>query len=177
MVTIGRVLKFSFFVWAYGLGSNLFALPSQIIVVPSAEQSNNVLTIKGQQRAMALSPYLSSGEGPFSALFACKPTTFSSSLASMQTFIPLGQNLALPVRMPHGVGQENEMAALVLSYPQYDQQRIAIVWQVNDLSALFTSLGYTNLTAEDSSAYIYILPYPIGTATKVPQKLLFDDPS
>lgn len=164
-------------------GINGYSLPAQIIVIPSAEQQNGSLTLKGQERAMALAPYLTStsnylSAGPFSALFACKPTRDNSSLASMQTFIPLGQRLSLPVRMPYGVGQHSQMAALLLTDPLYDGQSIILTWEQTDMSNIIGALGYSYTPPSSTqSAYAYILPYPTSTMSPNKQKLLFDDPS
>lgn len=163
------------------------AVPAQIVIVPSAEQAFGSLTVKGLERAQALSPYLSQtsfliGPGVFKSIFATRPNLANSSLASTQTLAPLGFSLSLPVHSPYGVGQENLLATLILEDERYDGMNVMISWEIENVPTLITALGYTptiNPISINRSDLTFVLPYPITSPnpTNLVQELLFGDSS
>ena len=148
-----------------GLSAHLHALPAQIVIIPNAEESSGVLSITGQQRAQALSPYLTQthsliGPGLYQVLFACKPNALVSNLSSMQTLAPLGFTLGLPVHTPYGLGDEQLMANLLLNDPRYEGLNIMIAWEQAGVSTLINQLGY-NPAAASTNNMTFVLTYPI----------------
>lgn len=167
------------------LAVQLLALPAQIVIVPSAEQSFGILTLKGQERAEALAPCLSQtpayiGPGVYQSIFATRPSVVNSSLASIQTMSSIGFSLALPVHSPYGAGQEEDLASLLLENKRYDGTNIVIAWQIGYLSDLIEALGYDSSgIPSDRSDVVFVLAYPITSLTPgvFAQQLLYGDSS
>jgi hypothetical protein len=162
-------------------------MPAQIVIVPSAEQSSGTLTLKGQERAEALAPYLSQTStyitpGVFQTLFATRPNLANPSLASTQTLAPLGFSLSLPVHAPYGAGQELAFASQLLSDQRYSGSNIMIAWEIEYVPALIEALGFTppiDPIPSDRSDLVFVLSYPKQTVSPdaFTQQLLYGDSS
>ena len=165
-----------------GFSAYLHGLPAQIVIIPNAEEVSGVLTLTGQERAQALSPYLTQtseliGPGLYQVLFACKPNSLVPSFGSMQTLAPLSFTLGLPVHTPYGFGEEGALANLLLNNPRYDGLSILIAWDQEGVSNLIVQLGYNPLGGSPANNTTFVLSYPITspTANETTYTLLYGD--
>lgn len=127
------------------------ALPAQVIIIRHAEKDpvTRNLTEQGQERAGALAYYLTETDYllnyglPF-ALFASRSVPISDRLVprTIETLMPTGELLQLPVHSPFNGFQVNEMADLILNSRKYDGKNIVICWNHSSIHDLLNAFGY-----------------------------------
>lgn len=191
-------MKHLIFVFLILKGALLQALPSQVIIIRHGEKDliNGQLTPKGQSRAGALGPYLTEFDpastnpplllfGPPTVLFAARPALFSDdeTIRCIQTLIPTGVKLKLPIHSPYAPLQEQELANFILEDPRYDGANVLICWHHTLIAALIEAFGYQPPAAiipypnRFDLVWVMTFPAPIPPVTLTPvlQELLFGD--
>lgn len=129
----------------------LLALPAQVIIIRHAEKDpvTRGLTQQGQERAAALAYYLTQTDylltyGPPAALFASRSVPISDRLVprTIETMMPTGALLQLPIHSPFNGYQVREIADLVLYNNNYQGKNIVICWNHSSIHDLLNAFGY-----------------------------------
>ena len=165
------------------------AQPAKIIVFRHAEEaedgSKESLSLKGQERALALVPLLTRAPeflagDPRPVLFATKLSPRGTNNHTHVTLEPLAAQLGLKIEAPYSTSDYQALARYVLSSDTCKERAVVICWTHSHLSGLLHALGVTP-EPESWSKKVYdrlvVVTYHKETARMVnlPQKLLFGD--
>lgn len=129
----------------------LYALPAQVIIIRHGEKDpvTRGLMQQGQERAAALAYYLTQTDyllnfGQPAALFASRSVPISDRLVprTIETMMPTGELLRLPVHSPFNGYQVNEIAQLVLNSSKYNGKNVVICWNHSSIHDLLNAFGY-----------------------------------
>ena len=165
------------------------AQPAKIVVLRHAEESEDgskeSLSLKGQERAMALVPMLTrtpeflGGESRV-MLFATRLSPHAANNHTHETLQPLASQLGLKINTPYSNSDYEALARYVLTSDTCKEKTIVICWTHSHLSGLLLALG-VKPEPEPWSKRVYdrlvVVTYNQGTARMInlPQKLLFGD--
>jgi hypothetical protein len=131
--------------------SCLHAMPAQVIIVRHGEKDVETfnLTLQGFERAGALAHYLTETPdliqfGPPSALFASRPVQRSDEFTDrcIQSLIPTGTLLNLPIHTPFGPPANADLANFILHNSRYDGKNVVICWHHTSIALLISAFGY-----------------------------------
>jgi hypothetical protein len=169
--------------------STALGQPGQVLIIRPAEQPAMrgpvVLSLKGQERAMAYVPFFTQTPeliycGLPVALFAVKigPGDFSQS--ALETLNPLASHLHLLVDAHYDKRDYAELAQEVLTNPKYYRQTVLICWDRKYIPELAAALGVhpePHPWPQGGFDRVWRITYRGGVASLVnmPQRLLFGD--
>ncbi len=173
------------------LGSAAVALaqPAQVLIIRHAEkpreQSAVNLSLKGQERAMALVPFFCQTpelvyQGLPTALFATKIIPGDLSHFSLETIAPLSQRLRILTDAHFAKWEYGPLAQEVLTNPRYERKTVLICWDYEYIPRLAAALGVRpeppRWPAEVFDR-VLIITYRGDQASLVnmPQRLMFGD--
>ena len=169
--------------------ASLAAQPAKIILFRHAEEaddgSKESLSLRGQERAMALVPMLNRtpeflGGDARVELFATKLSQHATNNHTHETLEPLASQLGLKINSPYANSDCQALARYILSSAVCKDKTIVICWTHSHISGLLLALG-VKPEPEPWSKRVYdrlvVVTYNQGTARMVnlPQKLLFGD--
>jgi hypothetical protein len=165
--------------------------PKQILIIrhgekpgdPSAAddaQPDPNLSVKGFERAAALSVYIPSTFPKVDFLFATKKSKHSDR--PIETITPL--SAAIHEEIDHHFADDDypALAKLLLTDSKYAGKRVLICWHHGHIPELATALGVTDAPTKWPGTVfdrVWQIDYANGkaTLTNLPQKLLFGDSS
>jgi hypothetical protein len=179
----------------------LYALPAQVVIIRHGEKDpvTRGLTQQGQERAAALAYYLTQTDyllnfGPPAALFASRSVPISDRLVprTIETIMPTGELLRLPIHSPFNGYQVNYMADFILYSGKYDGKNIVICWNHSSIHDLLNAFGYQapfSCTTPNNKypdcrfdlTFVLTFPAPAPVSGQLPyatvffQQLLFGD--
>jgi hypothetical protein len=165
------------------------AQPAQILIIRHAEKpierSAVNLSLKGQERAMALVPFLTQTpeltyQGLPAALFATKMAPGEISQRTLETITPLSNYLKMLTDAHYAKSDYADLAQEVLSNRKYQRKTVLICWDHEYIPQLATALGvYPEAPPWPENVFdrVWIITYRGGQASMVnmPQRLLFGD--
>ena len=167
------------------------AQPAKIIIIRHAEKppddSKESLSLKGQERAMALVPYLTEMLGakdkatlPF--LFATKIGRKKPDNHTHETLAPLARQLGARIRAPYANSEYEALARELLTDRAYEGRTVLICWTHTRIPGLASALGVSpELPAWDENVFdrALVVTFEGGKAKmeNLPQKLLYGDSS
>jgi hypothetical protein len=169
--------------------ASLAAQPAKIIVFRHAEEaadgSKESLSIRGQERAMALVPMLTQTPGLIPnntqvVMFATKISRHTTNNHTHETLEPLACQLGLKIDAPYANSDSESLARHILTSPAYKDKTVLICWTHSHIPELLVALGITSERKPwPKEAYdrLIVVTYSEGAARMVnlPQKLLFGD--
>ena len=167
----------------------LLGQPAKIIVFRHAEEAENgskeSLSLRGQERAMALVPMLTGTPELIARntpllLFATKISKDTTNNHTHETLEPLAAQLRLKINAPHANSDYEALARHILTSAACKDKTILICWTHSCIPGLLAALGVTSETEPwPKGVYdrLLMVTYDRGTARMVnlPQKLLFGD--
>lgn len=169
--------------------ASLSAQPARILVIRHAEEaadgSKESLSLRGQERAMALVPMLTgtpeliARDTPLS-LFATKISKHTTNNHTHETLEPLASQLGLKINAPYANSDCQTLARHILTSAAFKDKTILICWTHTHIPELLAALGVSP-EPEPWPKGVYdrllVITYERGTARMVnlPQKLLFGD--
>jgi hypothetical protein len=169
--------------------ASLSAQPARIVVFRHAEEaadgSKESLSLRGQERAMALVPMLTqtreliAGNTPL-LLYATKISKHATNNHTHETLEPLAAQLELKIRAPYANSDYQALARHILTGAACKDKTILVCWNHTCIPGLLAALG-VNPEPEPWPKGVYdrllVITYDRGTARMVnlPQKLLFGD--
>lgn len=177
-----------FFCLALCAASNLWGLPSQVILIRHAEKANppTYLSLKGRQRAAALVPsFLGSPTllqyGTPAAVYVMNSGGKTPSIRWTQTAMPLADELNLPLNNRYNRKEIDQLVKEIQETEEYEGKMVLVCWSHGELPKLAALLGATKAPSKwhrDIYDRFWILTF--GDDGKVtfedrPQKLLFGD--
>lgn len=167
------------------------AQPAKIIIIRHAEKppddSKESLSLKGQERAMALVPYLTEMLGardkaslPF--LFATKIGRKKPDNHTHETLEPLSRQLGIRIRAPYANSEYEALARELLTERVYAGRTVLVCWTHTRIPDLVKALGVNlKLPAWDENVFdrALVVTFEGGKAKmeNLPQKLLYGDSS
>ena len=169
--------------------ASLAAQPAKIIVFRHAEEpaddSKESLSLRGQERAMALVPMLIRtpellGPNITLALFATKSSRHATNNHTRETLEPLASQLGIKINAPYANSDYQALARHILTRASCKDKTILICWTHSNIPGLLVALGVSP-EPEPWPKGVYdrllVITYDRGTARMVdlPQKLLFGD--
>jgi len=170
-------------------GVSLAAQPAKIIVLRHGEEGENgskeSLSLKGQERAMALVPMLTQTPGLIPnntqvVMFATRISRHATNNHTHETLEPLASQLGLKINAPYANSDSESLARHVLTSPEYKDKTILICWTHTHIPDLLVALGVPSerkpWPKETYDRYV-VVTYRDGAARMVnlPQRLLFGD--
>jgi hypothetical protein len=170
-------------------GPPALAQPAQVLIIRHGEKrperSAVSLSLKGQERAMALVPFLTQTLGLLShglpvALFATKIAPNDPSHCTLDTLTPLSYYLKLPIQA-HYVNKDYPwLAQEIMTDPAYEDMSVLICWDHRYIPKLAVALGVhpePPKWPEKVFDRILVITFKGGKASLVnlPQRLLFGD--
>ena len=175
-----------------GLAASVaLAQPGQVLIIRHAETPPErgpfVLSLKGQERAMAYVPFFTHTPdliycGLPVALFAAKASLGDFSTATLETISPLSNHLRLFVDAHYDKREYADLAQEILTNQKYDRKTVLICWDRDYIPKLAAALGAFPQPADwPQSVFdrVWRITYRSGQASLVdmPQRLLFGDSS
>lgn len=168
---------------------NAIAVPAQIIIVRHGEKpvGSNELSIRGQERAAALRPYLLGTQallhyGPPVAIYAQKPDSEDPSLREIQTCIPTAKALHIKINTQYTHEQSSELAKAILENSAYANKSVLICWEHHAIPALVHSLGvkpmpqpWPGKVFDQTWVLTYAKNQQLKSFQRLQQKLLYGD--
>lgn len=169
--------------------ASLAAQPAKIIVLRHAEEaadgSKEGLSLRGQERAMALVPMLTRtpeliAENTPVVLFATKISRHTTNNHTHETLEPLASRLGLKINAPYVNSDYQALARHILTSAVCKDKTILICWTHSYIPGLLVELGVIS-EPEPWPKGVYdrllVITYDRGAAKMVnlPQKLLFGD--
>lgn len=124
------------------------AAPAQVIIIRHAEKpaEGNELNEQGWQRAHALPAFFAKFERPV-ALFAGAPNKPGGSIRSIQTLMPLAEQLGMSIHTEIKKLEISTLVNVVLSTKEFDGRTVVICWEHSVIPAMVKLFGAT--TAPD----------------------------
>jgi hypothetical protein len=170
-------------------GSMAQAQPAMVLIIRHAEKppekSAHSLSIKGQERAMAIVPLFTQTpeliyQGLPTALFATKTAPGEISQRTLDTITPLSNYLRVLTDAHYAKSDYADLAQEVLSNRKYQKKTVLICWDHEYISRLAAALGvYPEPPKWPENVFdrVFIITYNKGQASLVnmPQRLLFGD--
>jgi len=170
-------------------GAVALSQPAQVLIIHHAEQPPEKtavnLSLKGQERAMALVPFLTQSlelihHGLPVALFATKITPGDLSHRTQETIAPLSQHLRVLPDAHYAKWEYADLAQEVLTNPKYQRRSVLICWEHYYIPRLAAALGIHPEPPKwpgEVFDRVFIITYRGGQASLVnmPQRLLFGD--
>ena len=167
------------------------AQPAKIIIIRHAEkppdESKDSLSLKGQERAMALVPFLTEMLGPTEkarspVLFATKIGRKKADNHTHETLGPLSRQLGLKIHAPYANSEYEALARDLLTDRAYERRTVLVCWTHSRLPGLVKSLGISpELPPWDENVFdrVLVVTFEGGKAKmeNLPQKLLYGDSS
>jgi hypothetical protein len=169
--------------------ASLSAQPARIVVFRHAEEaadgSKESLSLRGQERAMALVPMLTRtpeliASNTALSLFATKISKHATNNHTHETLEPLAAQLGLKIRAPYANSEYQALARHILTSAAFKDRTIIICWTHTFIQGLLAALGVSP-EPEPWPKGVYdrllVITFDRGTARMVnlPQKLLFGD--
>ncbi|MEJ2671158.1 MAG: histidine phosphatase family protein [Deltaproteobacteria bacterium] len=165
------------------------AQPGQVLIIRHAEKpqakSAVSLSLKGQERAMALVPFLTQTpeliyHGLPAALFATKIAPPDFSKCALETIDPLSRRLRVLTDVHYAKWNYAGLAQEILSNLKYERKVVLICWDHEYIPKLAASLGiFPEPPRWPKNVFdrVWIITYRHGQASLVnmPQSLLFGD--
>jgi broad specificity phosphatase PhoE len=140
--------------------------PSRIILIRHAEKTGEPndpgLSDLGTKRAMALATTLPGYFGEIDAIFAAKSK--EKSVRPFLTVKPISEALGISIDERWDTRDVTELAAVVLTEPQYRQKQVLISWRHEALPKLARALGAATAGDWPSSIYERIWVLSLGQA-------------
>lgn len=169
--------------------SEALAQPVQIFIISHAEKppdrSAANLSVKGQERAMALVPFFTQSleliqHGLPVALFAAKIDPGDHSHRTLETITPLSQHLRVLPDAHYAKWEVGNLAQEVLTNLKYERRTVLICWEHHYIPKLAAALGVRPEPPrwpEEVFDRVFIITYRGGQASLVnmPQRLMFGD--
>ncbi|MFZ5449226.1 MAG: histidine phosphatase family protein [Thermodesulfobacteriota bacterium] len=169
--------------------SGVLAQPAQVLIIRHAErpfQEGAVnLSLKGQERAMALVPFLTQTpeltyRGLPVALFATKIIPGDLSHFTLETIDPLSQRLRVLTNASYAKWDYANLAQEILTNLKYEKRTVLICWVREYIPRLAAALGIFPEPPpwpENAFDRVWVITYKKGQASLVnlPQRLLFGD--
>ena len=166
-----------------------WAQPAQIILLRHGEKpddpENAHLSMRGQQRAMALAPLLAGAPellkfGPPAALYAPRPTPRDRSRRAYETLLPSSEQSKIPLQTPVAARDYDALAKILLQDRSLAGKSVVVSWPHDYLPDFAAALGVTpKPSAWKGSVYdrFWVITFPGGKAAMadLPQRLLFGD--
>lgn len=166
-----------------------WAQPAQVLLLRHAEKpddpENAHLSQRGQERAMALVPYLAGTPallkfGPPAALYAARPTARDRSRRALETLLPAAEQWKLQVQTPGGAREYEGVARLLLEDRTLKGKNVVVCWPHEYLAELAAAFGVKPKPAEWKGSVfdrIWSITFTNSQAilTDLPQRLLFGD--
>jgi hypothetical protein len=125
--------------------NNASATPAAVFIIRHAEKPKhgNYLTIRGQERAVALGPmligkYHLTAEN-LGAIFAATPTT--ASVRPYKTCLPTGNTLGVSVNTQFPEPKIKALAKEILNNPAYNNRIVLVCWDHYHIPKLAHALG------------------------------------
>jgi hypothetical protein len=171
------------------VASMALAQPAQVLIIrhaePRREKGASSLSLIGQERAMALVPYLTQTpelifRGLPAALFATGAVPGDLSQFALETIGPLSQRLRVLTGAHYAKWEFGNLAHEVLSNPRYERKNVLICWDREYIPQLAAALGVrAELPSWPESGFdrVWVITYKGEQASLVntPQRLLFGD--
>jgi hypothetical protein len=170
------------------VGSMALAQPAQVLIIRHAEKpqekSATTLSLKGQERAMALMPFLTQSpeliyRGLPVALFATKIIPKDLSQFALETIAPLSQRLRVLPDAHYAKWEYADLAQEVMTNLKYENRSVLICWDHEYIPRLAAALGVPGPPAWPDNVFdrVWSITYQGGQASLVnmPQRLLFGD--
>jgi hypothetical protein len=172
-----------------GLAAVAQAQPAQVLIIRHAERprerSAANLSLKGQERAMALVPFFCQTpelvyQGLPTALFATKIIPGDLSQFALETLGPLSQRLRVLTDAHFAKWEYGPLAQEVLTNPRYEKKTVLICWDYEFIPRLTAALGVRPEPPRWPEAVfdrVLIITYRGDQANLVnmPQRLMFED--
>lgn len=160
----------------------VFAFPAQVVLIRHAEKNGveEVLSLKGRERAMALVPFFNGNPKVLS--YGVPAAVFAAPLArTIQTVKPLVEDMNISLIDTFAKSQLQPLASEILSNPDYEGKMIVVCWSHADLPQIASLLGVKKLPkawSEETYDRLWVLNFDeMGNVTfkDLPQKLLYGD--
>ena len=160
----------------------LFAFPAQVVLMRHAEKNDpeEVLSLKGRERAMALVPFFNGNPKVLS--YGLPAAVYAAPLPrTIQTVKPLADNMKLAVIDSFSKSQIQSLVSDILENPDYEGKMVMICWSHPDLPKIASLLGAKKLPkswSEETYDRLWVLNFDEEghVAFKdLPQKLLYGE--
>jgi hypothetical protein len=172
-----------------GFARAVLAQPAQVLIIRHAEKPREKsavnLSLKGQERAMALVPFFTQTpelvyQGLPAALFATKIIPGDLSHFSLETLEPLSQRLRVLTDAHFAKWEYGPLAHEVLTNLKYQKKTVLICWDYEYIPRLAAALGVRPEPPrwpEEVFDRVLIITYRGDQASLVnmPQRLMFGD--
>lgn len=183
---------FLFLIVSWGMCQELFAVPSQVMIVRHGEKPKDKKAIyldkKGVERASALAPYFMGTKelleyGPPVAVYAMElGNIHGHSMRPIETCAPTAEALRLPLNTNYKRDHYAEMVKEIMSDPKLDGKNVLICWEHFKIPAIAQAFGIQNPPDPWSGKVFdrtWVIQFnPDGSVKSfqnLPQRLLFGD--
>ena len=170
-------------------GSVALSQPAQVLIIRHAEKpperSAFSLSLKGQERALALVPFITQTpqltyQGLPTALFAAKIGPGEFSERALETITPLSNYLRVLPDAHYAKWDYADLAQEILTNLKYQRKTVLICWDHEYIHRLAAALGvYPEPPPWPKTAFdrVWVITYRQGQASLVnmPQRLMFGD--
>lgn len=170
---------FFLFSLALALPFTLWSTPAQVIIISQAETdpATNTLSTKGLERAGALGQYLFQSPsllsfGPPTAIFAT-----CANYPTLQTATPISASLASIIQCGFSANNLEALVHFILNHSDYNGKEVLIVWEAASFKSLISTFGFLPANPYPDTAYLLSFPATGGPVTRLPQELLYLDPT
>lgn len=155
-----------------------FAAPAQVVLISHAEKQDDVLSLKGKERAMALVPFFNGNPKVLSHGF---PTIVYSAPTTdtMQTVKPLAENMKIAV--VNKFSDSKKVVSEILTNPDYEGKMVVICWSQKEMPQIASLLGAKKTPkkwSEEAHDRLWVLNFDEEGKVSfkdLPQKLLYGD--
>jgi hypothetical protein len=172
-----------------GFARAVLAQPAQVLIIRHAEKPREKsavnLSLKGQERAMALVPFFTQTpelvyQGLPAALFATKIIPGDLSHFSLETLEPLSQRLRVLTDAHFAKWEYGPLAHEILTNLRYQKKTVLICWDYEYIPRLAAALGVRPEPPrwpEEVFDRVLIITYRGDQVSLVnmPQRLMFGD--
>lgn len=167
--------------------STLNALPAQVILIRHAEKpsSGSELSLRGQERAAALAPYILGTQvytkyGPPVAIFAQNPKNDKSSIRSIQTVAPLSAALGLTTNHSFTRKEYKGLVDEITTNPLYTGKTVLICYEHKTIPEIAQKLGVKFTPKWPGHVYdwVWVITFDSKNTPKLqifPQQLMYGD--
>lgn len=178
---------------------NTTAVPKQILIVRHAEKQPQelknygelyqALTLKGYERAAALSQYFPGNFGLIDYVFATKPNQFYQSFRPMMTCAPTAYNVRNKQKakddeifnLNFDIKETADLGKELLTNKKYDGKTIIVCWEHHMLKTLIDALNVDAAAFKEWPSDAFDVTFRITfdkgktILQKLPQKLMYGD--
>lgn len=145
------------------------------------------LSVRGEERAYALAPYLSQQlelmSGSLKGIFAPKPDAAYNSVRPIQTITPFSKKVHMAINTKFGLDQMADMVDHIMTKPKYHDGVVVIAYEHKHIPALLSQFQVPNALAKwPGKVFDWLVSLEFDTKTgRVvnysinPQQLLYGD--